>query len=74
MNYGSDKLVFMTLNYLLRLNRSLLGATKEKDGEWKQKRNLTLDQYTRTPNCLFVWCSYNLTDLDRIEGDRPFKL
>lgn len=75
MNYGPDKVVFMTLSYLLIFNRNLFAAKPVNDSyllELTVKRNLTADQYKRTANCLFTRCSYRLMDL--IKGDRPFEL
>lgn len=79
MNYGPTKVVFVTLHYLLIIDKSLLHIKKEIPGgalrlKLTQKHQLTPDQYTRKPNCLFVQCSVSLADLDRIEGDRTFEL
>ena len=82
MNYrrenAPNKIVFVTLNYLLTFSESMFAAKQAGDDDFllelTAKRNLTKDQYNRTQNCLWVRCAYCPMDLNTIQGDRPFAL
>ena len=80
MNYGAEKVLFMTLNYLTIFKKNVFAVkpiARPANSDYQLElivKNLTSEQYVRKWNCLWMRCSYSLLDLDDVKDNRKFEL